>query len=305
MVPGTRMVVTQTDRLLVGYALFASGVIAARGWALRPGPAWILLMHALLVLLVWLFSRLREGHKLGRLLHDLYPLVMLLPFYGSIGILTDQVGWERVMANDRVVQSWEEALFGGQPSYQWIRSSPSVLWSGVLHLAYFSYYFIVLLGPLLLLARGRRWQAQDVIFRCMLAFVTCYAIFILYPVAGPYYAFPRPEGPVREVWSAKLVYRLLESGSSFGAAFPSSHVAATVAVTLGVSRHDRRLGMIFAPLALLLTVGTVYCQMHYAVDAIAGLLFGVGAWALGGKIRSLKLAAPAPVARGAEEPASG
>jgi membrane-associated phospholipid phosphatase len=29
----------------------------------------------------------------------------------------------------------------------------------------------------------------------------------------------------------------------------------------------------------------VYCQMHYAVDATAGLLLGVGAWALGRRAR--------------------
>ncbi len=297
------MAVTKTDRLLLGYALFLSAVIVSRGWALRPGPAGILVMNALLALLVWLFSRLDEKHRLGQLLHDLYPLIMLLPLYGSIGILTEQVGWERVLANDRVIQSWEAALFGGQPSYDWIRSAPSVVWSQVLHLAYLSYYFIVLLGPILLWVRGLRSQARDVLFRCMLAFVICYAVFILYPVAGPYYAFPQPEGAVREVWSAKLVYRLLESGSSLGAAFPSSHVAATVAVTLTVWLHQRDLGVVFAPLALLLTIGTVYCQMHYAVDAMAGLLLGIGAWAIGGKIGSFSAAAASlPKEPEAEEP---
>lgn len=304
------MAVTKTDRLLLGYAFFVSAVIVSRGWALRPDPAWILVMNALLALMVWLFSRVDEKHRLGRLLHDLYPLIVLLPLYGSIGILTAEIGLERVLANDRVIQSWEAALFGGQPSYDWIRGAPSVFWSQILHLAYFSYYFIVLLGPVILWVRGLRPQARDVLFRCMLAFVICYAIFILYPVAGPYYAFPQPEGPVREVWSAKLVYWLLESGSSLGAAFPSSHVAATVAVTLSVWPHERGLGLVFAPLALLLTIGTVYCQMHYAVDAIAGLLLGVGAWAIGGKIQSFSAAAePFPTGAGepeAEEPlASG
>jgi membrane-associated phospholipid phosphatase len=296
------MALIRTDRLLLGYALLASMVILARRWVLLPGPRWVLLMHVLLGLLVWLFGRLKEDHKLGQFLHDIYPLIMLLPFYGAIGILTEPLGWERVLANDRVVQRWEEVLFGGQPSYQWIRSSPSVFWSGVLHLAYFSYYFIVLLGPLVLLSRGRRSQAHDFIFRCMLAFVMCYAVFILFPVAGPYYAFPSPEGPVIEVWSAKLVYRLLESGSSFGAAFPSSHVAATVAVTLGVWHYQRNLSLGFAPLAILLTIGTVYCQMHYAVDAIAGMLFGVVAWALGGRIGNSGLAVVPFQKASAQEP---
>lgn len=286
----------RTDKLLLGYVGFVTAVILVRGWTLRSGPAWILLMHGLFGLLVWLFTRLKPQDRTGQFLHDLYPLIMLLPFYGAIGVLTEQHGWDQVLAHDRTVQSWEQALFLGQPSFQWIRRSPSQFWSATLHLAYLAYY-LILLGPLFLRIRGLRSEAQDVLFRCMLAFVACYAVFLLYPVAGPYYAFPRPEGPVRQVWSARLVYGLLDSGSSFGAAFPSSHVAATMAVTLTVWRYDRTLGTVFAPLSALLTIGTVYCQMHYAVDAIAGLLFGLGGWAVGGKIQARR----APAASSSRE----
>ena len=58
----------------------------------------------------------------------------------------------------------------------------------------------------------------------IIAFVICYVVFVSYPVGGPYYAFPRPQGPVEEVWSARLVYWVLSGGSSFGAAFPLSPV---------------------------------------------------------------------------------
>ena len=109
----------------------------------------------------------------------------------------------------------------------------------------------------------------------MLAFVLCYVVFILFPVAGPYYAFDQPTGPVREVWSARLIYALLAGGSSFGAAFPSSHVAATTAATFTLWHHWRRLGSWFIVPAILLTIGTVYCQMHYAIDAASGLVVGL------------------------------
>jgi len=103
---------------------------------------------------------------------------------------------------------------------------------------------------------------------------------VLFPVAGPNYTFPHPTGPVREVWSARLVYGTLAQGSSFGAAFPSSHVAATVAATLAALGQWRPLGWTCAVLSALLAVGTVYCQMHYAVDATAGVAVGVLAWVI-------------------------
>lgn len=272
------------DRLLLGYVGFVTIVVLARGSILQQGAGWLLAMHALFALLVWLFTRLGPEDAVGRRLDDLYPLIMLVPLYGAIGVLGAQVGWESVLARDLTIQRWEAAIFGGQPSYDWIRRRPSPFWSGVLHLAYFSYYPIVLLGPLLLLLRGRRAAARSVLFTMMLAYVACYVVFVLYPVAGPYYAFPQPTGPVREVWSAQLVYGVLARGSSFGAAFPSSHVAATVAVTLGVWRYWRTLGGVFAVAATLLTVATVYCQMHYAIDAVSGVMVGVGAWLAGRRI---------------------
>jgi membrane-associated phospholipid phosphatase len=158
-----------------------------------------------------------------------------------------------------------------------------VFWSGLLHLAYFAYYS-VLVAPILLGLTGRRDGARRVMFTTMVAFVICYVWFVLYPVAGPNYAFPHPTGPVREVWSARLVYGTLAQGSSFGAAFPSSHVGATVATALAALGVWRPLGWTCGVLAVLLTVGTVYCQMHYAVDASAGLLVGVVGWAIARRV---------------------
>jgi membrane-associated phospholipid phosphatase len=109
----------------------------------------------------------------------------------------------------------------------------------------------------------------------MLTFVVCYLAFIFFPVAGPYYAFPRPDGTFIDNGAARLVYAVLAQGSSFGAAFPSSHVAASVAATIVAWVASRRLGIVLALATTLLTVGVVYCQMHYGVDAIAGLLVGL------------------------------
>ena len=267
------------DRLLLAYLAFVSLVA---GWRLVVGTGgpelWALLaMHGLFVALIALCARLPAGARAGPWLHDFYPLIIIGALYAEIGILNDQVPRATIFQHDAMIQRWEAALFGLQPSRDWIRNAPSVFWSGLLHLAYFAYYPIVLFGPLALALRGQRDEARRVILLMMSAFVLCYVVFILYPVAGPNYVFPHPTGPVRDVWSASLVYGVLAQGSSIGAAFPSSHVAATVATTLGVVQHWRRLGWLFVPAAALLTVGTVYCQMHYAIDAAVGLIVGVAA----------------------------
>ncbi len=100
-------------------------------------------------------------------------------------------------------------------------------------------------------------------------------MFIFFPVAGPYYEFPRPATWFTDNLAARLTYEALATGSSYGAAFPSSHVAAAVAATLAAARSSPRLGLLLAIPTLLLTIGVVYCQMHYGVDALGGLAVGV------------------------------
>jgi membrane-associated phospholipid phosphatase len=269
------------DKLLVAYITFTTLVLIVR-WNFSSPETWLLLaMHALVGTLLYLFTRLEPGNRTGYVLHTIYPLLLLSTFYTELGVLSMQRDLSETFARDTVIQGWEAAIFGGQITYEWIRQAPSVFWSGILHLAYMAYYPIILAGPALLLMRGETTKAQNVVFTTMLAFVICYVVFALYPVAGPNYTFEHPTGPVREVWSARLVYSLLGTGSAIGTAFPSSHVAATVAVNFSLWREWRGLALVILVPTILLVVGTVYCQMHYGVDALAGLCVGLGAGWIG------------------------
>jgi membrane-associated phospholipid phosphatase len=259
------------DKLIGVYLAFVSVMAVFR---LGPGDVifwWVLLAQALTFLLLYLFTLVEPKARVGRVLHDLYPLLLIPALYTELAFLNIGLGVDVVFANDLIVQGWEESLFGAQVSYTWIRTYPSVFWSGLLHLAYVSYYPIVYLGPILLLARGRRQSARQVLFATMLAYLICYSVFILFPVAGPNWVFDNPTGPVREVWSARLVYSLLGTGSSVGTAFPSSHVAATFAAVFANWREWRALALVFVVPASFMAVATVYCQMHYGIDALVGL----------------------------------
>ncbi len=272
------------DWLLGGYVAFVTGLIVLRGGVGTATP-WILSGHLLFFVLLVLFQRRPPLGRLGGTLHDLYPLILLMPFYTELGFLGMEHGAERIFANDAVVQGWEQWLFGSQISYEWIRHAPSVFWSSVLHLSYLSYYPLVVVGPILLTIRGQRPEARRVLFTTMVAYVTCYVVFLSFPVAGPNYAFQHPTGPVRDVWSAVAVYAVLGGGSSIGTAFPSSHVAATLAAVFALWDEWRSLGAALTVPAALLVVATVYCQMHYGIDALAGIAVAVGAAIAGHRIR--------------------
>jgi hypothetical protein len=244
-------------------------VVALHRAPTHPACWWLVLANALSGVLIVLLTTPGLG-PIGRMLREIYPLVLLVGLYGQLDILN--AGGIRV--HDAAVQRWELALFGGQVSREWWQAAPSRLWSTVLHAAYFSYYFVVTVPALVFLGRGDVIAVRRFVLAVMATFVVCYLTFIFFPVAGPYYVFPRPAAWFLDNPAARLVYRTLAQGSSYGAAFPSSHVAATVAAAVASWQGSRRLGLALLLPTILLTVGVVYCQMHYAVDAFAGLLVG-------------------------------
>lgn len=265
------------DFLLLGYLGIVSLVALARAPE-QPGCWWLLVAHALFLVLLVLITRPGLG-PVGRSARELYPLFLLVGLYAELDVLN---GSATRPVYDAIVQRWELALFGVQTSVAWWQSAPSRFWSAVLHGAYFSYYFIILAPAFYFVLRRDLEGVRHFVLVVISVFVLCYLAFIFFPVAGPYYQFPHPPSWFIDNYPARLVYATLSTGSSYGAAFPSSHVAATVAAALAAFRGSRPLGLFLAVPTILLTIGVVYCQMHYAVDALAGLVVGAGvAWALG------------------------
>jgi membrane-associated phospholipid phosphatase len=268
-VPPRRPRLLPVDVVLLGYLAVVSAVAIHRAGA-RPACWWVVAANGLTAVLITLLGRPGLG-RVGRTLREIYPLLLLVGLYGQLDVLNTA----GVRLHDGLVQRWELALFGTQVSREWWRADPSALWSTVLHAAYFSYYFIVSIPAFYFLYRGDVAAARRFVLVVMITFVVCYLAFIFFPVAGPYYMFPRPSPWFLDNPAARLVYDTLAQGSSYGAAFPSSHVAAAVAAALAATSGSRRLGLVLLVPTILLAVGVVYCQMHYGVDAVAGLAVGV------------------------------
>lgn len=261
------------------------------------GWPWLLVAHALLVALVLLAPRARAAGPLGRFLGDWYPMLLLGALYGEIGVLTLDAGFQ----NDLAIQRLEAWVFGSQVSYRWIRELPSPALSWILHACYLAYYPILYASPLGLWVAGRRDASRHTIFAVMATFYLCYVAFLFFPVAGPRYAFDAAHNAASDVWPARVTQWLLDHGDSWGAAFPSSHVAASLVATGMALRYWRALGLMLMPFTAGLMLAVVYGQFHYAVDALAGLV--VAALMLG-VMQTAEAAAPhrVPVADFGVEP---
>jgi hypothetical protein len=255
--------------MVAAYGGFVSAMALTR--LDHRGMTWVLAAHLLLPVVAWLCTRAtRDG--VGGILRAAYPVLLLPALYSSIDVLN---GFGAAGTHDAALLQLEQVIFGMQPSRDWWRAAPSAFWSTLLHAAYFSYYVVVPLPIAVFLIRGQR-DASERYLACVSAtFLACYVVYVLAPVAGPYYEFARPTGAFVANAPAQWVYAGLAKGSAFGAAFPSWHVAATVAATLTAWSAAPRLASILAIPTALLTVGVVYCQMHYVVDSLAGIAVGV------------------------------
>lgn len=245
----------------------------------RHGWAELLIMHVMIVALLWPLPPFAQGWKVigskfPRLLRypfDWLPILTVPLLYTELATLNLMVHAGRFF--DPLIIAVERAVFG-MPSTSLARTF-DVLWlSELLHAGYLSYYFILFMPPLVLYALGRHTQFRRVVFTVLLSFFAHYLFFVYFPVQGPRYLFPAPDGDVSNGVLYKLTHVLLEAGSSRGAAFPSSHVGASVAMTLAVARVSRRGGYILGIATVLLAFGAVYGGFHYATDAVAGFMLG-------------------------------
>lgn len=205
-------------------------------------------------------------------LADWLPLLIAPAFYWEIPILAGVI--HHGVHYDAVVQGWEAALFGGQPSRTLGSAWPWTWLSEPLHAAYLSFYLFIIVPPAVLEALGRRAAVRAVIFTVVLAAVAHAAVFVLFPVLGPRYLFPPPAGALADGPLYQLTHWVLARGSSPGTAFPSSHVGIAVAVTGTLWRVAPRAAPWVAVVAAALAFATVYGGFHYAVDALAGAALG-------------------------------
>lgn len=259
------------DLLLLGWVALTT-LVAVLRLASRPATGWVLLLNLLIATLILLLARPDAG-GVGRALREWYPLLLLPALYGSLDLLNG-LGLGRVY--DPEVLAAERWIFGGEPARTWWQRYPSAFWSTLLHGAYWSYYLILAVPVAWFVITRRAGALRHTVLLLTATFVLCYTVFLFFPVAGPYYWYPRPDAAFLDNAMARLVYGTLATGSSHGAAFPSSHVAAAVVATVGAWRGSRLAGGLLLPATLLMIVSVVYCQMHYAVDALAGLAVALG-----------------------------
>lgn len=277
------------DLTLVSYAVLASLVLLvglARGF---PGCGRQLLANAAVLAAALVAVQWSRNTRawMPTLLRFCYVPLLYLVFYRQIETLWPIL---RAAPLDAGLAGLEGQLFHGQPSLAFRAAYPFPWLSEIFCFAYFAYYFFTPVVFLTILFRRGYLAAERIALATSLCFFSCYALFWLFPTVGPHYWFPPHQGP--QLYDGYLFNHLLffltSSGEIRAGAFPSSHIAVALLLTLSVRRDAPRL---FLPLALvtaLMLPAVVYLRAHYLVDVPAGILTGLLAFAATKRIRVVK-----------------
>jgi len=238
-----------------------------------PNWATLLLFHLAFLAGVPLLIKFAGRHRVIGFLRDWYPILGLFFMYNELQYL-NRVLTDRYF--DPLVIGWEQRLFGHQLAVDFRRWAPWKALGEALHFGYFSYYFNLpaLFIPLWLSRKYREFRiAMGVVAG---TYYFCYLWYVFFPVTGPYWQFQPLPDPAAEGWFfPQLANTIVHGGSSRGSAFPSSHIAASVAVLGMAGRYLKPVfRLLFVPVVLL-CLGTVYGGFHYGVDALAGLAVGL------------------------------
>jgi membrane-associated phospholipid phosphatase len=189
-----------------------------------------------------------------------------------------------------ITPGWQDAkliaadywLTGVHPSI-WLEQFATPARNEFIQFAYFTYFtYLLLLGGILYYRKD--WRGYwSVMTYSAVAYAIGYSIAIAFPIESPWFSMAGTwHGELRGGAFTALIHFIEHYGRVRGAAFPSEHVAGSIAALWGAWRHRRWLFWVLAPLVLCMCVSTVYGRYHYLVDVFAGMVTGTLGYLIGG-----------------------
>lgn len=296
---GYRFVDYATQVYLVVVGIVVAVAVACGGGPGYPAWPWLLGGHVAGVVLLHVVVLQESGGSAPswlRLLRNYYPVLLFGAFFRETEAVNLLLGMERWDAPLILI---DEAMFGMQPSIEWMRSMSHPLVSELFYGAYASYYLMIGgTGGWLLWRKPAAFR--HFIGVVAFAFFSCFLIYHFVPVVGPrlffvdsperdlfielYGAAPTPVPESVTGWPFAsfmgFIYRNFEAWS---AAFPSSHVALSIVITWFTWHYVPKIRVLHVVMTTLLCASTVYCGYHYVIDVFAGMataaiLLPVGNW---------------------------
>jgi len=276
--------------IALGYMALSSGMIAMFAGNLAH-PLRLVATQAFVSLLILALCRvaaLSEQHailcgeksstKFWRFWRHWYPHLFFLFCFEELAKLVHLVnpGWE-----DAKLVTFDYWLTGVHPVL-WLEQFSTPLRNDFFQLTYITYFaYLLIVGGVLY--HRHDWKAYWAAMTYSAAgYVIGYVVAMLFPIQSPWFT-------MAGMWHGNLqggpftatIGFIEHFGRVRGAAFPSQHVAGTVAALWAAWRHRRWLFWTLLPLAICMCIATVWGRYHYVADVLAGIVSGTLGYAIG------------------------
>lgn len=223
-------------------------------------------------------------NKTLNFLRGIYPVLLFGYFF------TSSHAFNRIIFHDWL-DPWfmavDKSVFGYYPSLEWGKELSQAWAQELFHAAYFCYYPMIAGLPVYLYFKQPK-AFKELIFNLTFVFYLCYTIYSILPVIGGRFI---PEAmEITKTYRAGLFTHIMvfiyRHSGHLGGAFPSSHIAITLVLTVAALRFVRPAGYVFSVIAFFLSIATVFCHYHWAIDACMGIVTGIGAYYLANYVRA-------------------
>jgi membrane-associated phospholipid phosphatase len=259
---------TATDRITILYNFILVIFIFIFRVKIAAYATHLAFNLSVILLVLFLSFRRRSSLSVGTV-SLWYPLGLYALFYYQTGLI-NRVVVPQFM--DGFFMNLDVRIFGKFPGFFLHGNQGKAFLDEFFHFFYFSYYLIIPLTGILLYCKDVK-LFENFVFQLSSLFYVCFFIYLFLPVEGPIAL--RNEYVHQEGLFRTLVNLIYAKGENPGAAFPSSHVAATFLIAWWGSTHFARMKIFYWLTCLFLSIATVYCMFHYAVDVMGGLLLGL------------------------------
>ncbi len=269
------------DKFTIAY-IFFNFVILGIGWARIHHPLKNLVVFSIF-LLILIFSRLYEDkNKILKIIADLHPYLFFAFFFEATSSMNLVFFKDYI---DPFFQKIDKFIFGYQPTIVWGRKLDNYFWQEWFHFAYFSYYPMIV-GVGIWLYSKRKEDFYRFTFLVYFLFYLCYVTYIFLPVIGGRYYDMNMQltKEYRYGIFTKIMAFIYRNSPHKGGAFPSSHVAVALIVSLYSYRVKKILGSVLIFITFSLAIATVFCHYHYFIDTVFGIFYSILAYWLGLKI---------------------
>src|SRR5246127_2464225 len=209
-----------------------------------------------------------------------YPHLFFLFCFEELAYLVHLVNpnWQ-----DAKLIAFDHWLFGVHPAL-WLEQFATPARNEFIQLAYLTYFvYLVVLGGILYYRK--EWHAYwSVMTYSAAAYAIGYVIAMLFPIESPWFAMAGMwHGVLRGGPFTATINFIEHYGRVRGAAFPSEHVAGSVAVLWGAWRFRRWLFWVMLPLVAAMCFSTIWGRYHYVTDIFGGIVTGtlgyfIGSW---------------------------